>query len=197
MHLFQHTLHIFHPDMEEVRARLSQCQVYSDTLNTPSVEAFKSNSNPLSSPLSLFRQLKQQLRKDVTVKFYSLDKKDYISICSDFFSHEGAFDMSKCFFEDLDAFVMAISCVDDQYFVAFIRGQTQIGSVSFDMEHMDFDDIVSCIGMYVEPILKPQYGVDINSIYRVFEELEAVQTLSEKQVLQLLKESSQMDKFIL
>lgn len=197
MNLFQHTLHVFHSDMEEVRARLSQCQTYSDTLNAPYIESIRSNLNPSSSQLSLFRQLKQQLRKDVTVKFYSLDRKDYISICSDFFSHEGAFDMSKFFFEDLDAFVMAVSCVDGQCFVSFICGKTQIGSVSFDLDHTVVNDIGLCIDTYIEPILKPQYGVAINSIYRVFEELEAVQTLSEKQVLQLLKESSQMDKFIL
>lgn len=197
MNLFQHTLHVFYSDMEEIRARLSQCQTYSDTLNAPYIESIRSNLNPSSSPLTLFRQLKQQLRKDVTVKFYSLDRKDYISICSDFFSYEGAFDMSKCFFEDLDVFVMAVSCVDGQCFVSFICGKTQIGSVSFDLDHTVVNDIGLCIDTYIEPILKPQYGVDINSIYRVFEELEAVQTLSEKQVLQLLKESSQMDKFIL
>ena len=196
MKLFQRTLHIFHPDMEEIRARLSQCQTYSDTLNAPYIESIRSNLNPSSSPLSLFRQLKQQLRKDVTVKFYSLDRKDYISICSDFFSYEGAFDMSKFFFEDLDAFVMAVSCIDGQCFVSFIRGKTQIGSVSFDLEHMAVNDIVTCIGTYVDPILK-QHEIDKSSFNKVFENLKSVQTLSEKQALQLLKENGQIDKFIL
>lgn len=196
MNLFQHTLHVFCSDMEEIRARLSQCQTYSDTLNAPYIESIRSNLNPSSSPLSLFPQLKQQLRKDVTVKFYSLDKKDYICICSDFFRYEGAFDMSKCFFEDLDALVMAVSCVDGQCFVSFIRGRTKIGSVSFDLEYMAVNDIVTCIGTYVEPILK-QHGIDKSSVYKVFEELESAQSLSEKQALQVLKESSQMDKFIL
>lgn len=98
-------------------------------------------------------------------------------------------------YEDLDAFVMAVSCIDGQCFVSFIRGKTQIGSVSFDLEHMAVNDIVTCIGTYVDPILK-QHEIDKSSFYKVFEDLKSVQTLSEKQALQLLKENGQIDKFI-
>ena len=199
MNLFQHTLHIFHSDMEEIRGRLSLCQTYSNTLNIPHIEKLRTILNETNSPLSQFREVKKYLRakKDVIVKFYSLDKKNYISVCSDFFSHEGAFDMSKFYFEDLDVFVMAISCADSQCLLSIILGQAQVGSFTFDLEHMGLDDIVSIIGTYVDPPLWPQYRIDIVSIYEIFNELKSAQTLSDEEALQLLKENSQIDEFIL
>jgi hypothetical protein len=184
--------------MEEIRGRLSQCQIYSNTLNASQVELLRSKLNKSSAPFFSFRQVKKYLRtKDAIVRFYSQDKKEFISVCSDFFSLEGAFDMSKCFFEDIDALVMAISCVNRQCLVSLIWGEIQIGSISFDLGHTILEDVGLSVARYVEGIQKLRYRVDKNCILKVFEELKPVQTLSEKEALRLLEDISQIDEYIL
>ena len=195
MNLFHNTLHIFHPDMEEIRGRLSLCQTYSSTLNAPQIQRLKTKSH---SPLFLFRLLPTLLgKKDIVVDFYCHGKKDHVSVYSDFFDFEGAFDMGKSFFEDMDTLVMAVSYAECQCTVHFIRGDTKIGSISLDLGHTPFDNVQLRIRKYAQQQLTSQDLVHINAICSIIQALHSMQALSEQESLQLLKDHCQIDSFIL
>lgn len=198
MDLLQYTLHIFCEDIEEIRGRLSQCQFYSDTLYTPIVAELTEKIANVNTPIAQMRLLMGRLpQRDTVVTFYSVENDGHVSVYSDFFNFAGAFDMCKYFFVDLKTVVIAIAQIGHQYSVDIMQGEKQIGTVTTDAERSNLNEMASKVAKAIAQIPNAREEVIKNSLYRIFEDLQSMQSLSAKRVLQQLKKKAQVDEFFL
>ena len=110
---FEHAIYVYNASLETVLLGVSQCQYFSEALNSKVCEKLSRKINENDNTLhQFFEVMKQTVRKkDTLVSFYIFDNKTEKSIYSNFFNIQNAFEFSKSFFEDFGILVVYLEIV--------------------------------------------------------------------------------------
>lgn len=200
MDIYTNSLHVYYSDAEEVKYRLAQCAVYSDVINTPHIEKLEDKIKKTESRLLQFYHLLKTLkkRKDILVKFYIINDTDHISIYSDFFQFDGAFEMAKYFFSDLDANVFAVS-FDDGFSIKsdVIRGESLLKSVYINYKDVNGDTFMAQLTTQ----LKEDSGTETmrlsDRMFSIIKEVSKLRELGNEKAIRFLKANAEIDEYVL
>lgn len=118
-------------------------------------------------------------------------------IYSDFFLFEDAFDMSKSFFRDLDAIVVAIS-FDEMHnaIVDFIQGETELGSIKINSGCADNNAIITQISTQLKK-LNIKLKILPERIFEIYRDVKSLIMLDERKLVNYLNSNSEVDEYIL
>lgn len=111
----KYSIHVYNSTPDDILGRLSQCQFYSETLNEALLDLASKSISKADTTATQFKKIIKLLKgkKDRLVNFYLFEKTAYISVFSDFFSLNNAFDMAKTFFDDMDNMILIVNIADN------------------------------------------------------------------------------------
>lgn len=167
------SIHVLNADIEEVRSRLSSCQVTS-ALNQSDLEEISvrldNAKNTFSKTVEIIRFLKKkQAELEKQICFYVIEKENQISIFSEYITANNVFKIASEYFADLDNYVIAFDLISDQRpCVEVTKGGQKTTFIDCDIcgikNMTDLDEIVRELESFLDLSLTPDLEeLDVNS----------------------------------
>ena len=128
--MFSKVLVAFNINKNDLRNRLSNCQVYSEMINNQILARENIEKGDSLNVFELIRLLNKM--SDKTVTFYCIEQNEIKYVFSDFFLLDNAFDSVPYFFDDLNSKVIMMCEINGEYMsMKFTKGSMVFWSFLF------------------------------------------------------------------
>ena len=128
--MFSKVLVAFNINKNDLRNRLSNCQVYSEIINNQILARENIEKGDSLNVFELIRLLNKM--SDKTVTFYCIEQNEIKYVFSDFFLLDNAFDSVPYFFDDLNSKVIMMCEINGEYMsMKFTKGSMVFWSFLF------------------------------------------------------------------